>query len=401
MKQKKALIVACSELSNFDGKSLRLIKYAEVLVDLGYKVDFFVLRNNLTDIRFSIYEKNIDVSDFFGNVNYKPLVSEFINSAKLTIFGFSVLNRIMSNKYDVVITSAVSPEFGQFFAILGCKIKKIKHIYDYDDLAPEMSIVMKGWKTSHPLFKTQLIFEKLICSNSFKTIAMSDLMKEKISTRSTTFSEVEVIYNAPFYNDVAIQPIEDARVKLGINKQKFIFCYVGNIQRKVRSLEVLVDAVEIAAKKHSNFQVLMVGSGSGSPLLQEYICEKGLADYFLFTGPINKNEVINYTNASNVSLVLLPNSLLGDYMAPGKLFVSMGLGKNVIATSTSQVVRILGEEAIYVNPNPTPIELANALKLAITKYSLTELNHTYIDLFNKHYNWDVEKNKFISILSSF
>lgn len=394
----KTLIVTCSDLTEFDGKSLRLIKYADVLEELGYKVDFIVLRNHLLNKKFTINETNIKITDFFGNTKYKPFISETSNVIKLIKFGLVVLNKIIKNDYKLIITSAVSPEIAQIFSITGCKIKGIKHVYDYDDLAPEMSMVMKGWKSNHPLLKIQLFIEKLICSKSFKTIVMSDLMKDKIA-RATSLSDVEVIYNAPFYNDIIIQPVADARERLGINKQKFIFCYIGNIQRKIRSLEIIVDTAEIIAKENFKFQILIIGHGSGSYLLQQYIAKKGLTDYFVFTGPIDKNKVINYVNASNISLVLLPDSELGDYMAPGKLFVSMGLGKNIIATNTAQVERILKDKAIYVKPDPSTLELADAMKQAIQKYSLNEINYEFIESFKKNYNWDVEKIKFLKILN--
>ena len=393
----KTLIATCSNLTNFDGKSLRLIKYADVLHELGHDVDFIVLHNHFVTKKFTIYETKTDIYDLFGNMRYKPIISEISNIIKLIKFGFVILYRMLKNDYQIVITSAVSPDIAQIFALIGCRIKNVKHVYDYDDLAPEMSTVMKGWDENHPLIKVQLFIEKWICSKSFKTIAMSNLMKDKIA-RSTPLSNVEVIYNVPLYNDVVAEPILDARGKIGLNKQKFIFCYIGNVQRKIRSLEIIIDAADKMRKEKYEFQILIIGHGSGSYSFKQYVDDKGLSNYFIFTGEIEKDDVIKYVNASNVSFVLLAVSELGDYMAPAKLFVSMGVGKNIIATNTTEVRKILGDKAIYVNSNPTDIELANAMIRAIRMYSLTELNHEYMSEFAKKYNWDVGKKTFLNIL---
>ncbi len=392
----RALIASCSNFTNFDGKSMRLIKYAELLLELGYEVDFLVLDSDVTDPRYSVSRVQIPVHDFLGDSLTTPMLPGFSNTLRLFRFGTDMLRMMRRNRYQVVITSLVSPEIAQIFGVIGAKLTGARHIYDYDDLAPEMTMVLRKKSPSHPVVLTQLLIERIVCSNSLKTIAMSDMMKDRIA-RATSPEKIEVIYNAPFYEDVVMHPVLPTRERLGLDTETFMFCFIGNIQGKIRGLEALVEAAEIAARSH-HFQILLIGDGVGVPVLKRMIREKGLEKFFFFTGQIDRFETIEYANAANVSCILLPDSALGDYMVPGKLFVSMGLGKQIVATNNVQLQRILGDRAIYVQPNPSGEELAGAMISSMDRYSLSEQNLDFVREFRDKYNWNVEKKKFAAII---
>lgn len=391
------LIISSSILTNFDGKSIRLLKYASLLKSLDHKVTFIVLKNSIPNFDYDVIEVNTVLPDHMGQMKYIPFYSEFLNVIYLLKFGLVVLNSILSSNYSYVISSLTSPEIASLFAILGCKLTSSKHIFDYDDLAPEMSMIMKGWSKSHIMYKLHLVIERIICSGSYVVISMSNTMTKKIS-RSVSISKIVTIYNAPIFADIIQSPILSTRAALNYEQSKFLFCYVGSVQRKIRSLEVIVDAVELLSKRRSDFKMCIIGDGSGLPLFKKNVLLKGLSDFFYFTGKIDKDETIAYVNASNGSFVLLPPSELGDYMAPGKLFVSMGLGKNIIATKHVEIEHILNDQAFYVPTCPTKVDLAGTMNQMINTIEIDEINTELIDEFCRSYNWDVEKIKFIDLM---
>jgi glycosyltransferase involved in cell wall biosynthesis len=394
------LIINTAILTDFDGKSLRLFRYGAVLREMGYEVEFLTSDSTVKDSKFNIFQTKTKTGGFFGGAKYVPLFFELASTIRLTRFALFVLFRIVFYDYKLVLSSLFSPEIGSIAALVGCKIKRINHIYDYDDLAPEMSMTMKGWKKTHPLVIMQFAIEKFLCSKSEVVISMSDLMKNEIIYR-TKASNVGVIYNTPIGTDLkGTKSIMDTREELDIEKDDFIFCYVGAIQSKVRSLEKVVGAVDILALRKYKFKFLMIGSGAGEKTIQNLIRQRKLGQKFLFTGPIEKNKALSYVVASNVSLVLLPPAIIGDYMAPAKLFISLGLGKNIIATNSAQVKRILGERATYVSSNFSEENLADAMEYAVQKYGLTEINHEFEQLFLEKYTWAIEKNKFKNLLSA-
>jgi glycosyltransferase involved in cell wall biosynthesis len=363
-------------------------------------VEFVTPFSRLKERKFNIFETKTITTDFFGGDKYFPLIFELSSTIRLTGFAFFVLSRIVFHDYNLVISSLYSPELSSMAALIGCKIKRIKHIYDCDDLAPEMSMTMKGWNKSNPLLVLQFAIEKLLCSKSDQVISMSDLMKDLIAYR-TNASHVAVIYNTPLAADLEIsKSIMAAREVLNIPKRDFIFCYIGGIQKKVRSLEKIVGAVELLALKKCNFKVLIIGSGAGESLIRDSVHKRNLERYFLFTESIDRNKALSYVVASNVSLILLPPAIIGDYMVPAKLFISLGLGKNIISTNSVQARKILGEMAVYVNPNFSKEDLAVAMASAITKYGLEETNNSFEKLFLEKYNWEKEKGKFTDILRS-
>lgn len=394
----RALIASCSKFTNFDGKSMRLIKYADVLLQMGYEVDFLVLDSDVKDPRYSIFCVDVPVHDYLGDSLQKPRLPSLSNTLRLFRFGFEMVRMMRQNRYQIVLTTLVSPEIAQIFGVIGARLTGARHLYDYDDLAPEMTMVMKGKSRFHPMVLAQLLIERITCSNSARTIAMSDMMKDRI-IRAAPPEKIEVIYNAPFYEDVEMRLVIPTRERLGLDTGMFIFCFIGNIQGKIRGLEALVEAAEIVARSHP-FQILLVGDGVGVPPLKRRIHERGLEDYFVFTGPIDRFQTIEYANAATVSCVLLPDSELGDYMVPGKLFISMGLGKQIIATKNAQLQRVLGDRAIYVQPNPTGKELAGAMFESMRRYSPSEQNMEFVQDFKEKYNWNIERIKFEEIILS-
>ena len=397
------LIVNPAPLTDFDGKTLRLVRYAEAFEEMGYGVDFLASACTSSELKnkYSIFEVPIKVTSVFEG-NYQPVLTEVSNVVKLTHkFCHKVFYTIKRGGYSVVLSSFAASGLPTLVAITVAKVEGIPHIYDYDDLGPEMSRVMKGWTTAHPFYKFQLFMEKVICQHSDTTFVMTEMMKNLLK-RTGRNGKMEVVHNVPPSQEFkVIKDIEQSRKELGIATDAFIFAYLGNIQRQIRGLETLVNGVNLL-KNNGNgedFLVFIIGTGTDERALKERISRLGLSKYFLSTGAISKEEAISYLNAANVSLVVLP-AIQADYMAPTKLFISMALGKHVIATDSKEIRRILGSTPIFLRKSATPKEIAEAMLEAKRKYQQRDANEQYRRLFFNQYCWEKEKETFIRTVES-
>jgi len=394
----RALIIDPSPLTDFDGKTSRLLRYAEAFEEMGFDVDLLasVCRSSELKNKYSVFQAPINMTSVFED-EYQPVLTEVSNVVELAHrFCNKIFFTIKRGSYSVVLSSFAASGLPTLAAITATKMKGIPHIYDYDDLGPEMSRVMKRWTTAHPFYKAQLFMEKVICQHSDATLTMSEMMKNLL-TRTRSNGKMEVIYNVPPSQEFkVIKDIEQSRKELGITTNAFIFAYLGNIQRQIRGLETLVNGVNLL-KNNSNgedFLVFIIGTGTGERALKEKISRLGLSKYFLLTGEISKEKAISYLNAANVSLVILP-AIQADYMAPTKLFISMALGKHVIATDSKEIRRILGSTPVFLRKSSTPKEIAVAMLEAKRRYQKEDINEKYRRLFVNRYCWEKERENFM------
>ena len=395
---RRALIISTSPLTDFDGKTLRLVRYAKAFQEMGYEIDFLTsaCRSSELKNKYVILEAPINVTSIFKDT-YQPVLTEVSNIVESAHrFCNKVFFTIKRGSYSVVLSSFAASGLSTLAAITATKMRGIPHIYDYDDLGPEMSRVMKRWTTAHPFYKAQLFMEKVICQHSDATLAMSEMMKNLL-TRTRSNGKMVVIYNVPPSQEFkVIKDIKQSRKELGITTNAFIFAYLGNIQRQIRGLEILVNGVNLL-KNNSNGEdllVLIIGTGTGERALKEKISQLGLSKYFLLTGEISKEKAISYLNAANVSLIILP-AIQADYMAPTKLFISMALGKHIIATDSKEIRRILGSTPVFLRKNSTPKEIAEAILEAKRRYQQEDINEKYRRLFVNRYCWEKERENFV------
>lgn len=399
MTKKRVLIVSPSTLTDFDGKTFRLRRYAQAFEEMDYDVDFLTAKCESLRLanRYQIFEAPINLESIFED-KYKPILTEISNTSRLMCrFCVEVFSLVKSRDYSMVLSSYESPGLSTIAAIMAAKLMNIPHIYDYDDPGPEMSLITKGWPTSHPFYRMQLFVEKIICQHSDVTFVMSETMKELLM-RSGSSKKIEVIHNVPLTKEIKFtESMKQSREKLGIPTDSFVFAYIGNVQRYTHGLEILVKGINILKDSDNDFLVLIVGTGSGERYFKEKIRRLNLSKYFLFTGKVSNEQAHSYLNAANVSLIILP-SINADYLAPTKLFISMALGKHIVATESKQIRRILGSTPIYLEKHSTIRKMAEAMQEAKKKFQRENTNREYRNLFLSRYCWEREGETFIKII---
>jgi glycosyltransferase involved in cell wall biosynthesis len=98
--------------------------------------------------------------------------------------------------------------------------------------------------------------------------------------------------------------------------------------------------VELAARlvgTHPDLRILLVGDGPVREGIEQDIRRKGLKDYFLFTGPVQRREVPHYIDAMDICV--LPDSNV--FGSPMVLFEFMALAKAVVAPDVPPIRDVL------------------------------------------------------------
>ena len=99
----------------------------------------------------------------------------------------------------------------------------------------------------------------------------------------------------PVYN--AIDPADTFRIEKNMDKK--IVLFLGRITHQ-KGPEFLLDTAEKLLYKEKNVVFVIAGTGDKQRWLMDQVNQKQLAEYFIFTGFLNKAKVINILAQSDV-----------------------------------------------------------------------------------------------------
>src|SRR6266550_4727521 len=245
---KKVLIVNPATLTDRDGKSMRLIRFAQELKSMGNSVTIWAGKNLFSGVEFEVLapSRNNKLLEYFGSDPYAPLTFELRNT-----FGMArnvavpLIAEILSKAYQLVISSSVSPPLANLAALFACKIRGIPHVYDYDDLAPELTLMFKPSSIGELVRRIELTAESVIVRASNLVMTMSESMSAFLLRRTGRSSFA--VYNTPSSRGLMNVPSkQESRRRHNLCQGEFIVGYIGNVQAEVRGLEHLIMVVPIA-----------------------------------------------------------------------------------------------------------------------------------------------------------
>jgi len=138
----------------------------------------------------------------------------------------------------------------------------------------------------------------------------------------------------PVYQGVDIDKFvpEDKRVArswLGLDPERPLLLWVGRMVA-VKNLELLINTCEIKANRGDDFVLCLIGDGPLRPQLEQMVKEKGLEDIVSFIGTVNHEELPNWYQAADLTVLCshsegLPN-VFRESLACGTPFVSTDVG---------------------------------------------------------------------------
>jgi glycosyltransferase involved in cell wall biosynthesis len=235
---------------------------------------------------------------------------------------------------DIILSSAPLVA-SSIPALLAKKIKKIPLVANWDDSFQDLTKHKPNiWDIDYWEYKIILNADLITAgSKNLKRIA-SILRKSK-----------ENIYYIPNGVDLRLfnpdkYDRESIRNKLGIKKDEIVLLYLGHImwhKGNYLNRDVFM-ALERLIKKYNNIKIIIIGYGTGIPILKKFVNEKGIAYNFIFLGFLPQHEVAKYISASDICLDVLENTFnlecrssvkMKEYMAMGKAIIAAQMGENI------------------------------------------------------------------------
>jgi len=144
------------------------------------------------------------------------------------------------------------------------------------------------------------------------------------------------------YNSRKFDPVEKKnyfREKFNINNKSKIFLYVGNLNKRGRGIDLIINT--FLNENFKNNVVIFMGKGNAVPSIIE-ASKKNQNIYY--HSSVSTNEINYYTSSADIGLCLIENTCLNEnYCLPNKLFEYLSGGIPVIVSNLKELKNFINQ----------------------------------------------------------
>ncbi|MDD4154383.1 MAG: glycosyltransferase family 4 protein [Bacilli bacterium] len=213
---------------------------------------------------------------------------------------FLLPRKLKNIKSDVIFTQTNPPIFLAYFVSKWAKRKKIRLVYNVQDLYPD-----NIFRPSSIFYHLTNPFKLKTLQSSDSIITISETMKKTLLTKINDETKIKVIYNFAISEYQSKAHEEIVRTRLKIDKTKFNVIYAGNIGY-VQDLDVLLRAAELT-KDNNHIVYHIVGEGSQVERIRNKIITLNLQNVFFHPMQTVEDAVYLYHLADVNIISILPH----------------------------------------------------------------------------------------------
>jgi glycosyltransferase involved in cell wall biosynthesis len=138
---------------------------------------------------------------------------------------------------------------------------------------------------------------------------------------------------------------------------------------------------------------LVIGDGSGLPILKAQCVERGLGDRIVFLGRIPYDELPAYLNLMDICLSTQTNDLVGQVRTTGKLPLYLSCGRFVLASKVGEAARVLPAEMLVPyhgsKDNEYPRRLASRVEAVLQNQELLRQPERSVRIAQTNFDYDI------------
>lgn len=223
----------------------------------------------------------------------------------------------------------------------------VTYMFDHHDVCPEL--FEAKFNKQGLLYKIMLIWEKLTFRTASVSMATNGSFKD-IAVRRGGMDpdDVFVVRSAPRV-DIFLPGEGDASYRRGA---KTVMGYVGVIGQQ-EGMDLLAEAAQhlIHELGHTDVHFVIVGFGPELPEVERDVAEKGLSDYFTFTGALYGADLLAALNAVDIGVSPDPKNPMNDISTMNKIMEYMTLEKPSVQFELTEGRVSAGDAALYAAAN--------------------------------------------------
>jgi len=243
-----------------------------------------------------------------------------------------------------------------FLVALPFKLLGKKFLFDHHDINPELYEAKFGRRDF--LYKVMLFLERRTFKSAKISIATNESYKKIAITRGGKKPEdVFVVRSGPSLERLKLIP-PVMELKKG---RKYMVGYVGVIGKQ-EGLNYLVEAAAyiVGVKNRTDVHFICVGGGTELEKIKALTKEKGVEDYFTFTGRVTDQELLEALNTADVCVNPDEYNEMNNKSTMNKIMEYMALAKPIVQFDMDEGKFSAQDASLYARPNDS-IDMAEKI----------------------------------------
>lgn len=226
--------------------------------------------------------------------------------------------------------------------------------------------------------------EKYVFEKSKVIFAVSSLLKSKIN--SCTTCPVIVTPNAVDPSRFNNKSNRDEIRRKFCLEDRIVLGFAGWFDWWDRLDLLLLAQKKIIDLGYTNVSTIIIGEGLRLSELKEMSKQLGIDDRVIFTGAVNRKEIIDYLDAIDIGV--LPHS--NDFGSPVVLFEMMALGKIIVAPSLMPIQDVIvhGTNGFMFPPLDSDMMAKTISDIIINYKAMKNIGDRAREITLKEHTWD-------------
>jgi len=243
------------------------------------------------------------------------------------IFGILKLLHNIRLKRPVFIYERYS-----LFNVAGSIASRLTGIPLIVEVNAPLAFEMSSYGTLYFKKFAQLI-ETWIINHSFRTIAVTQVLKNILIQNGAYKEKIEVMYNGVNIKDFQQPPEEHEK-----DKETFIIGFIGWF-KKWHGLEAVLDAMRDQQWNEKGIKLLLIGDGPAKNAIEEKVSQLNLADSVTITGAVARDKLVDIL--TQIDVAVQPSAT--SYACPMKIIEYMAAGKAIVAPDQPNIRELLSD----------------------------------------------------------
>jgi glycosyltransferase involved in cell wall biosynthesis len=382
---------ACMVAYTFYESDNRVRRYAETLVQNGYRVDAIALRREKQSDQTTIVS---GVRVFHIQCRVKNETSRLAYLGKLLLFFLRSMVLLtweqIKDPYDLIHVHSV-PDF-EVFAALYPKLAGSKVVLDIHDIVPEFYASKFGVSPQSVVFRLLVAVERLSAAFSDHVIAANHIWHQRLRDRSVQDCKLTAILNFP-----------DTQMfrRHGRNRSdnKFIVLYPGSLNYH-QGVDIAVRAFAIVKDQAPEAEFHIYGSGEQFEYLKSLIMELKLQDRVFLRGSLPIDQMVSVMENADMGVVPKRKNSFGNEAFSTKILEFMVMGVPVILPDTDIDTHYFNDSVAKFFRADDEQSLAAAMAQLMKDLKLREDLVKNASEFVKQYSWNANQAVYLDLVDS-
>ena len=304
---------------------------------------------------------------------------------RYTLFSFQCLWYGLTTDADVVFSGSGPPTQGIVGGIIS-KFTRKKFVYNLQDIFPDSLVNANICSKKSFIYRIGRVIENFTYKNSDLIITVSEDMNDNIAAKGAEMNKVKVIRN--WIDCDKVKPVLKENNKLydelGIDKNKFIITYAGNIGT-AQGIDNVIRAAELL-KNNSHIQFILFGEGSEKDNINAMVKNMNLNNVIIYP-LLEEDRICEVYSLGDLSIVPCKKGV-GNAGMPSKTWLIMSAGTGVLGffDKDTEFEKILLSSRAGIN-----VEANDFIKLAKTIEQLS-IDSNQVELMGRRARLYIEQN---------